>query len=223
MREQPLEQLGEMGVPRKQAAKTLRKTDGNLNAALERPGLGDGNVEVVGCKRPSAGQMLRRKGGRGSSSMYDAVGYTFLGQHGVGGELRLKVAKDVGANPLVYAEELATLGRSWEVYCKDVVNPESGFEQIELSILSKSLELVITSVDIETSIARTYGAEQHFKRRVFVIFDGTHYDALAEAASLTAPEKHDTKQFVPWDSQKEDMAKKVAADFKAANPMLTGP
>lgn len=37
-----------MGVPLKQAAKTLSKTDGNLNAALERPGLGDGNVEVVG-------------------------------------------------------------------------------------------------------------------------------------------------------------------------------
>lgn len=59
-----------------------------------------------GCKRPAAGQMLRRKGGRGSSSMYDAVGYTFFGLHNMGGQLRLKVAKDVGVNPLVYDDEL---------------------------------------------------------------------------------------------------------------------
>lgn len=75
------------------------------------------------------------------------------------------------------------------------------------------------AVSIETCSSRSH------RRRFYLPFlpsppstpIGIMCPALAEAASLTAPENDDTTQFVSWDSQKEDMAKKVAADFKAVS------
>jgi len=52
-------------------------------------------------------EMVRRKVDAGLSAMFNAVGYTFYGQHGHTGEaLRQLVAQAVRENPGHYAKEL---------------------------------------------------------------------------------------------------------------------
>lgn len=45
-----------------------------------------------------------------------------------------------------------------------------------LLVLLKQEKIQVTSVDTRTSETRNYGKEQLFERRVFLVFDGIHYD-----------------------------------------------
>lgn len=90
--------------------------------------------------------------------------------------MREIIANAVAADPEEYSE--AFLGRPNAEYCKWILKPDSWGGAIELSILSKFYGLEIAVIDSINAIINRFGEDQHYAQRVFLIFDGIHYDPL---------------------------------------------
>ena len=119
-------------------------------------------------------------------------------------QLRQVVADAIIANPTVYTE--AFLGQSSEDYIKFITNPQSWGGQIELSVLSQTLKIEIAALDIVRNRYDIYGStsdtidNNNFNQRVYVIYDGIHYDALAYTFDEQLPQDQDVTRFAPTDS-----------------------
>eukprot|EP00752_Nemacystus_decipiens_P008647 g7721.t1 len=223
--------LVEMGFPRESAEGALAAAGGDFDTALEMCMFGDLSLFMTGAGSAAAAaasslsaaptsaaavpKMVRRIIDADNSCLFNAVGYVLRRKRKVGAELRRMITEAVREKPMEYNEGI--LGKQPEEYCRWISDPKSWGGEIELSILSQKLVVMITVVDIQTNNAYSYGEENRFDRRVFIIYDGIHYDALAEAASDSAPEADDVTVFNPAAREKEALAKAVAADLKARN------
>ncbi|CAN0261687.1 unnamed protein product [Ectocarpus sp. 12 AP-2014] len=230
-----VQSLVDMGFEQGFAAKALEVAGGDINTAVEICMSGDPAALVSESQPPAstataARIMVRRIIDADNSCLFNAVGYALRRKRKVGTELRQMITEAVRGSPEVYNEGI--LGKQPEEYCRWISDPKSWGGEIELSILSKKartkdngcrargaggLVVMITVVDIQTNNAYSYGEEHGFGRRLFIIYDGIHYDALAEAASETAPESDDVTVFDPSEKEKEILAKAVAADLNARN------
>ncbi|CAN0248193.1 unnamed protein product [Ectocarpus sp. 12 AP-2014] len=230
-----VQSLVDMGFEQGFAAKALEVAGGDVNTAVEICMSGDPAALVSDSGRAAstataARIMVRRIIDADNSCLFNAVGYALRRKRKVGTELRQMITEAVRGSPEVYNEGI--LGKQPEEYCRWISDPKSWGGEIELSILSRKarakgngcrargaggLVVMITVVDIQTNNAYSYGEEHGFGRRLFIIYDGIHYDALAEAASETAPESDDVTVFDPSEKAKEILAKAVAADLKARN------
>ena len=90
--------------------------------------------------------------------------------------MREIIATTVSSNPEDYSE--AMLGKPNQEYCEWIMKPNSWGGAIELSILSQFYGLEIAVVDSSNGIINRFGEDKQYSHRVFLIFDGIHYDPL---------------------------------------------
>lgn len=72
----------------------------------------------------------------------------------------------------------AILGKPNPEYCEWIMKPESWGGAIEVSILSSYYGVEIAVVDITNALINRFGEDKEFGMRVFLLFDGIHYDPL---------------------------------------------
>ena len=113
-----------------------------------------------------------------NSCLFTSVGYVLNGKvdPSCASFMREIIANAVAADPDEYSEAL--LGRPNIDYCKWILKPDSWGGAIELSILSSFYGLEIAVIDSINAIINRFGEDQHYAQRVFLIFDGIHYDPL---------------------------------------------
>ncbi|XP_076231380.1 yod1 deubiquitinase [Calliopsis andreniformis] len=113
-----------------------------------------------------------------NSCLFTSIGYVLNGKvdPSCASFMREIIANAVAADPEEYSE--AFLGRPNPEYCKWILKPDSWGGAIELSILSKFYGLEIAVIDSINAIINRFGEDQHYTQRVFLIFDGIHYDPL---------------------------------------------
>ena len=81
-------------------------------------------------------------------------------------------------------------------YIKEIEKPSKWGGAIELKIFSDMFQIQIASIDIKTNRADIYGEDKDYSQRIFVIYNGIHYDPLV----LSSPE-------VEEDEEIEDVTK----------------
>ncbi|XP_017840810.1 ubiquitin thioesterase OTU1 [Drosophila busckii] len=100
--------------------------------------------------------------------------------------MRHIIAQEVSADPQQYND--AMLGKSNADYCAWIQKADSWGGAIEVSILSNYYGIEIDVVDIQNAIINRFGEDKNFGLRVFLLFDGIHYDPLyMETAQSTSP------------------------------------
>ncbi|XP_073839853.1 yod1 deubiquitinase [Musca autumnalis] len=90
--------------------------------------------------------------------------------------MRHIIAQEVAANPQEYND--AVLGKSNAEYCTWIQKPDSWGGAIEVAILSSYYGIEIDVVDIQNAIINRFGEDKNYGLRVFLLFDGIHYDPL---------------------------------------------
>jgi ubiquitin thioesterase OTU1 len=90
--------------------------------------------------------------------------------------LRELIADTVKADLIKYSE--AFLGRSNKDYCKWIQKQDSWGGAIELSILSEFYRIEISVMDTQYMRMNRFGEDKSYSKRVYLIYDGIHYDAL---------------------------------------------
>lgn len=90
--------------------------------------------------------------------------------------MRQVIAETVASDKDTYTE--AFLGKSNPDYCTWIRNADTWGGAIEVSILSRFYGVEIAVVDITNAIINRFGEDQNYGLRVFLLFDGIHYDPL---------------------------------------------
>ncbi|XP_060652534.1 ubiquitin thioesterase OTU1 [Drosophila nasuta] len=98
--------------------------------------------------------------------------------------MRHIIATEVAADPQQYND--AVLGKSNAEYCAWIQKADSWGGAIEVSILSNYYGIEIDVVDIQNAIINRFGEDKNFGLRVFLLFDGIHYDPLYMETSQSA-------------------------------------
>ncbi|XP_056640787.1 ubiquitin thioesterase OTU1 [Diorhabda sublineata] len=90
--------------------------------------------------------------------------------------LRQLVAETIKSDRELYNE--AILGKPVDTYCIWIQDDKSWGGAIELSILANHYGMEIAVIDTINAIINKFGEDQNYPHRVFLLFDGIHYDPI---------------------------------------------
>lgn len=90
--------------------------------------------------------------------------------------MRQLVADCIANQPDTYND--AILGRPVKEYCDWIRNTTSWGGAIELAVLSNHFRFEIAVVNSTTGVISRFGEDKGYDKRVFLLFDGIHYDPL---------------------------------------------
>lgn len=90
--------------------------------------------------------------------------------------LRRLIAQIVASEPDLYNQ--AFLGKSNLDYCSWISDNKSWGGAIEISILAKHYKIEIDVIDTQTGRINRFGEDKNYSHRVFLIYDGVHYDPI---------------------------------------------
>lgn len=132
------------------------------------------------------------------------------GKTGNAAAMRLLIKDTILAHPDQYSEVF--LGRPVYEYCAWIQDDKSWGGEIELSILAQHFRVEMVVFDVTSMSRLCYGEDQGFSQRMFLLYDGVHYDLVVESPSKTAPESRDTALFPINDFSKVERASEVAVE-----------
>ncbi|KAL0270875.1 UNVERIFIED_CONTAM: hypothetical protein PYX00_008148 [Menopon gallinae] len=124
------------------------------------------------------GILMRKVVPADNSCLFTSVGFTISGKvdSSCVPYMRQLIAEHVAQDTETYSE--AILGKSTDEYCKWIMKPDSWGGAIELSILSGYYGIEMDVVDTINAIINRFGEDKNYSQRIFLIFDGVHYDPL---------------------------------------------
>ncbi|XP_067645271.1 ubiquitin thioesterase Otu1 [Eurosta solidaginis] len=134
------------------------------------------------------GILLKKVVPADNSCLFTSVRFVLNGKVDNDGSemMRHIIATEVAADPQEYND--AVLGKSNAEYCAWIQKPDSWGGAIEIAILSNYYGIEIDVVDIQNAIINRFGEDKNYGLRVFLLFDGIHYDPLyMETAGGGAP------------------------------------
>lgn len=159
----------------------------NSNQKLESLQIRSGDTLVIDeneadkrAARTADSKMIRKVVPADNSCLFTSV--NFVMENGrldtnSGTVLRELIACVVMSDPSVF--NTAYLNQSNDDYCRWITLQDSWGGAIEVAILSKYYSVEICIVDTQTVRIDRFGEDQNYVERVFLIYDGIHYDALA--------------------------------------------
>jgi len=133
-----------------------------------------------------------------NSCLFTSLGYLFERDRQRGNQLRKVVSDLIKQDEETYSSTF--LGKSPQEYCKWIQNKDSWGGAIELAILSHYYRSEICVFDTQTLRKDLYGQDSNYTNRVYLIYDGSHYDPLALSFAPDAPEEVDITIFLPQDT-----------------------
>ncbi|XP_045765924.1 ubiquitin thioesterase OTU1 [Maniola jurtina] len=113
-----------------------------------------------------------------NSCLFTSIGFVLNGNvdTSVHTLMRQIIAMEVASDNDTYNEAL--LGRPNAEYCAWIQQPSSWGGAIEVAILSRFYGLEMAVVDTLNAIINRFGEDKNYGQRVFLLFDGVHYDPL---------------------------------------------
>ncbi|KAK6631621.1 hypothetical protein RUM44_006150 [Polyplax serrata] len=124
------------------------------------------------------GILMRKVVPADNSCLFTSIGFAVSGKVDTlcGSYMRKIIADHVAQDTDTYSE--AILGKPPKAYCDWIQKSDSWGGAIELSILSGHYEIEMDVVDTVNAIINRFGEDKNYSQRIFLIFDGIHYDPL---------------------------------------------
>ncbi|XP_072939401.1 ubiquitin thioesterase Otu1 [Epargyreus clarus] len=132
--------------------------------------------EPIALCRP--GILMKKVVPSDNSCLFTSIGFVLNGQvdTSVHQLMRQIIAMEVASDCDTYNEGM--LGKPNAEYCAWIQQPSSWGGAIEVAILSRFYGLEMAVVDTLNAIINRFGEDKNYGQRVFLLFDGVHYDPL---------------------------------------------
>ena len=129
-----------------------------------------------------------------NSCLFNSIAYALETRNKKAGFLlRDVISAFIESDPELYNETM--LGKSNEEYCNWIKLETSWGGGIELSIISKYYAVEIAAVSIQNARIDLFGQEDRYSKRIYVVYDGIHYDVLVKNYSENEEEATDVTMF----------------------------
>lgn len=155
--------------------------------------------------------MRRRIIDADNSCLFNAVGFLVCRNKNIAVELREIVHSAVQNGPEIFSS--AMLGKEREEYLLWIMQPTSWGGETEIMILTGYFKVQIAVVDIRTTNIYVYGSDADTNQRIYLLYDGIHYDALAKSTQ-DEPSDADQTMFSTDDSKTFEESKAIASELK---------
>ncbi|XP_060865631.1 ubiquitin thioesterase OTU1 [Metopolophium dirhodum] len=158
--------------------------------------------------------ILRKVVPADNSCLFTSMGFVLGGKIDLssGNYMREIIANAVKDNQTDFSE--AVLGKPNEDYCEWIRNPNSWGGAIEVSILSNFYGIEIAVIDTQSGSISKFGEDKNYPHRVFLIYDGIHYDPLYLESPFTPGEIQTL--FPTNDDRMLDAAQMLANEAKSS-------
>lgn len=204
--------------------------DSNEDANLKSLGISSGETIIVDIrssntsnsssqpKQPAAQTaekrltVIRRVIASDNSCLFNAIGYALRRSRTSAPEFRRIIVDYVRRDPETFNE--AFLGKPNEEYCEWILKSTSWGGAIELYILAKAFSTQICAVSIQTVRCDIFGEDSGYENRIYVIYDGIHYDVLVQNTSESAQESTDISIFLSNNETVMQQALSLASELK---------
>lgn len=136
-----------------------------------------------------------------NSCLFNAFSYVYdKNNHNDSSSLVLRniIAQVISQNPIKY--NTSFLGKSNPEYQEFIINPKKWGGAIELSILSDYFSVQICTFDIQSLKRHCFGESIDYQDRVYLLYNGTHYDALVMSMDKALSTDFDITKFSPNDN-----------------------
>uniref|UniRef100_A0A0V0GB56 Ubiquitin thioesterase OTU n=1 Tax=Triatoma dimidiata TaxID=72491 RepID=A0A0V0GB56_TRIDM len=113
-----------------------------------------------------------------NSCLFTSIGFVLSGKVDAtcGTYMRKIIADELANEEDTYCE--AILGRPNAEYRDWIKKPDSWGGAVEIAVLSKYYGIEIAVVDTANSVINRFGEDKNYEHRMFLIYDGIHYDPL---------------------------------------------
>ena len=221
-----ISQLISMGFSLQVVTQALEIAGGDMDLAVEiAQGIHTANETQIAV--PSGAQVVsgalvgervltRRIIDADNSCLFNAIGFLMhRDKKKMGPAYRQVIVDEIKSDGVTYTPDI--LGQSVEGYVKWILNPEKWGGEIEMNILSKHLRLEIAAVDIQTGKRYIYGEDENYVSRIYLLYDGIHYDAITSAlvgGESDSDENNDITIFSPLDHVVAEQTEIMASELR---------
>ncbi|KAH3679212.1 hypothetical protein WICPIJ_008681 [Wickerhamomyces pijperi] len=166
------------------------------NDQKQTPPTESDKASISSYRLPNNTYLVQRKMAPDNSCFFRSVAQGYYGDSSLALLLRQNVSNYIQQNKKEYSEVI--LGRPVEEYCDWILWETSWGGGIEAGILSKFLGVRIVTIEVESG-AKIDVSEQGLKSFMVLLYDGSHYDLLAQATSYgLGSTAEDTTIFKPF-------------------------
>lgn len=153
-------------------------------------------------------KMVRKIVPADNSCLFASISFVMLNDTSFASDLRMLAANIIASDPETYSE--AFLGKpNWE-YCEWLTKKDHWGGAIELNVFSKHYQIEINAVDVQSGRIDRFGENNSYPNRVFVMYDGIHYDPMGLEQNNTIIRT----VFPTSDVTSQQMALAVASELK---------
>jgi len=110
-----------------------------------------------------------------------------------------------------FEESLLDLPKN--AYINDIGNPTRWGGGIEIKIFTEILKIEIAIVDVQTNRIDLFGQDKNFENRIFILYNGIHYDPLVINFDEAADQESDLTIFKTSDNDTLNTFKNFAKKF----------
>lgn len=101
-----------------------------------------------------------------------------------------------------------------EQYIEFIVNPKNWGGALEVKMFSEIFQKQIVCIDVKTNRADIYGEDKHFSQRIYLLYNGIHYDPLVMNYDLGADPLTDITIFDSYDTETFELMKCLLLEYK---------
>jgi len=157
---------------------------------------------------PTTPKMIRKIVPADNSCLFASISFVMLSDTSFASDLRMLAANIIAGDPETYNEVF--LGKpNWE-YCEWLTKKDHWGGAIELNVFSQHYQVEINAVDVQSGRIDRFGEDNHYPNRVFVMYDGIHYDPMGLEQNNTIVQT----VFPSSDSLYQAKALEVASELK---------
>jgi len=138
--------------------------------------------QVAHAPPPPQPKLVRRVVPADNSCLFASISFVVLsGETAFASDLRELAANCIREDPTTYND--AFLGMSNADYCKWLSSKDHWGGAIELNVFSKYYSTEINVADVQSGRIDRYGENENYGSRVFLLYDGIHYDPMGLEAN----------------------------------------
>ncbi|KAL0088463.1 hypothetical protein F4703DRAFT_1846275 [Phycomyces blakesleeanus] len=189
----------------------IRDGDALIVSVVEPPPSSTKDIKGVATEN---GIVMLRVMDDDNSCLFRSIGYVLERDVSKASILRKVIANAIAEDPITYDD--VTLGKPREQYIEWIQKDASWGGAIELSIFSKYFSIEIDSIDVQTGRVDRFG-EGLYPERVFILYSGIHYDALAMSPIEDGPMEFDQTRFPINDESVFKAAQSIATVLRQSH------
>jgi ubiquitin thioesterase OTU1 len=158
-------------------------------------------------------QPIRREVDADNSCLFNSIAY-LLDKHNFNETSSLKFRQIIIDYLMDNKFDSSLLDKPKEEYIEYIADPKNWGGAIEIYIFSDIYNIEIVSIDVKTNRTDIYGEHKKYPKRIFLLYNGIHYDPLVMNIDSSADPLSDITIFNSDDIETFELMKCLLLEYK---------